>query len=353
MNPFRERQALRWQEAERRRIAAAPTTDRTRQRLPMRLWRHGASVWKGIVAAVISLSATASIILVVAVFIDSLVGRTISVQPLSVPRPVAEAGFTAEVAALRLRDAINNLAAQAKTSMPHREIMQQADILDVVVPTVGLSVQTLAAEVRTFLGIKRRQNISGEFAVGSGSIYLTLRLDGEPFFTSPKGADRERPVDLLAEGAGAALRATQPYIFAVLVYDSDKSLSFSIAETIIATSPKRSLEVGYAHILRGAVLGDLGRGDEAMAEYKVAIALDPKYAYPHHGLGNVLSDLGRGDEAMAEYKVAIALDPKYAYPHVGLGNVLSDLGRRDEAMAEYKAAVALDPTIAAQTPLAD
>jgi tetratricopeptide (TPR) repeat protein len=123
----------------------------------------------------------------------------------------------------------------------------------------------------------------------------------------------------LAEGAGAALRATQPYIFAVLVYDSDKSLSFSIAETIIATSPKRSLEARYAHILRGAVL----------------------------------RNLGRGDEAMAEYEVAIALDPKYAYPHVGLGNVLSDLGRRDEAMAEYKAAVALDPTIAAQTPLAN
>ena len=63
------------------------------------------------------------------------------------------------------------------TSMPHREIMQQADILDVVVPTVGLSVQTLAAEVRIFLGIKRRQNISGEFTVESGSTYLTLRLE--------------------------------------------------------------------------------------------------------------------------------------------------------------------------------
>jgi hypothetical protein len=349
MNPFRERQALRWQEAERRRIAAALTIDQTRQRLPMRRWRHWASVWKGIVAAVISLSAIASVILIAAVFIDSLVGRTISVQPLLVPKPVAEAGFTAEVAVLRLRDAINNLVAQAKTSMPHREIMQQADILDVVVPTVGLSVQTLAAEVRIFLGIKRRHNISGEFMVESGSTYLTLRLDGKPFFTSPKGADRERPIDLLAEGAGAALRATQPYIFAVLVYDSDKNLSFSIAETIIATSPKKSLEARYAHILRGAVLRNLGRRDEAMAEYKAVIVLDRQSADPHVGLGNVLRDLGRRDEAMAEYNAAIALDPKYAYPHHGLGAILRDLGRRDEARAEFKEAIALDPTIAAQT----
>jgi hypothetical protein len=136
------------------------------------------------------------------------------VQPLSVPKPVAEAGFTADVAALRLRDVINNLAAQARTSMPHREIKQQADVVDVVVPTVGLSVQTLTAKVRTLFGVKRRQTISGEFTMESGLLYLTLRLDGKLFFTSPKGADRERPVDLLAEGAGAARRATQPSIFA-------------------------------------------------------------------------------------------------------------------------------------------
>jgi tetratricopeptide (TPR) repeat protein len=37
-------------------------------------------------------------------------------------------------------------------------------------------------------------------------------------------------------------------------------------------------------------------------------------------LGNVLSELGRHDEAIAEYKAAITLDPKYAAPHFNLGN---------------------------------
>jgi tetratricopeptide (TPR) repeat protein len=54
----------------------------------------------------------------------------------------------------------------------------------------------------------------------------------------------------------------------------------------------------------------LGRRDEAIAEYKAAIALDPKFAFPHNGLGNVLRDLGRLGEAIAEYNAAIALDPK-------------------------------------------
>ena len=143
--------------------------------------------------------------------------RTLPVQPLSVPRSVAEAGFTAEIAAVRLRDAITDLAGQAKTSAPRRKIMQQADLVDVVVPTIGISVQSLAAQFRTFLGIKRRQTISGEVTTEGGLLFLTLRLDGT------RGVDRERPAELLADAARAALRATQPYIFAVLVYDSDKS----------------------------------------------------------------------------------------------------------------------------------
>ena len=74
-----------------------------------------------------------------------------------------------------------------------------------------------------------------------------------------------------------------------------------------------------------ASLGDPGRRDEAMVEYRAAIALKPQSAAPHNNLGNALRDLGRRDEAMAEYRAAIALNPKYAAPHNNLGNALREL----------------------------
>ena len=55
-----------------------------------------------------------------------------------------------------------------------------------------------------------------------------------------------------------------------------------------------------------ALLSRLEPGDELVV-WKVA--LDPKNASPHYNLGNVLRDMGRRDEAIAEYKAAIALDP--------------------------------------------
>ena len=53
----------------------------------------------------------------------------------------------------------------------------------------------------------------------------------------------------------------------------------------------------------------------------------------HFHLANVLNELGGSDEAIAEYKAAIALDPKFVPPHFTLGNVLKELGRSDEAIA--------------------
>ncbi len=52
--------------------------------------------------------------------------------------------------------------------------------------------------------------------------------------------------------------------------------------------------------------------DEAIAEYRKAIELDPKYVYAHNNLGMALRDKGRVDEAIAEWKKVIELDPKNA-----------------------------------------
>jgi tetratricopeptide (TPR) repeat protein len=46
----------------------------------------------------------------------------------------------------------------------------------------------------------------------------------------------------------------------------------------------------------------------------------------YHGLGNALKRQGKHDDAIAAYRKAIALDPKYAVAHTALGNALMEKG---------------------------
>src|SRR5262249_44312678 len=79
----------------------------------------------------------------------------------------------------------------------------------------------------------------------------------------------------------------------------------------------------------------------AIAEYKQAIALDPKVPLAHHNLGNALAAKGRLDDAIAEYKRAIDIDPKFASARFALGNALAAKGQLDDAIAHYKEAISL------------
>ncbi len=62
--------------------------------------------------------------------------------------------------------------------------------------------------------------------------------------------------------------------------------------------------------------------DEAIACFKTAIELDPKFAEAHYNLGLAMYGKGQVDEAIACYNKAIELDPKYAVAHNNLGVAL-------------------------------
>ncbi len=79
--------------------------------------------------------------------------------------------------------------------------------------------------------------------------------------------------------------------------------------------------------------GAMGTLDEAMAEYRKAIELDPKDSMAHNALGSALRQKGQVDEAIAELQKAIELNPKDASAHTSLGVVLRDKGQVDEAIA--------------------
>ncbi len=100
------------------------------------------------------------------------------------------------------------------------------------------------------------------------------------------------------------------------------------------------------------VANDLGnllqlakRSDEAEANYRRAIELDPKRASFHFNLGLVLEKRGANRDAMKEYKTAVELDPGHAWAHYQIGSLLEKSGRDNSAIRSYARAFALDPQL--------
>jgi Tfp pilus assembly protein PilF len=87
---------------------------------------------------------------------------------------------------------------------------------------------------------------------------------------------------------------------------------------------KDSLEVhptAEAHTYLGWTYHDLGKAEEAIAECKRAIALDPDFGNPYNDIGAYLIAMGRYDEAI-EWLERAVLAPRYGprhYPHFNLG----------------------------------
>jgi tetratricopeptide (TPR) repeat protein len=83
----------------------------------------------------------------------------------------------------------------------------------------------------------------------------------------------------------------------------------------------------------------------SISEFQRAIALNPNYATAHHWYGNgPLLALGRFEEAIAEGKRAIELDPLSPIINADLGQILYGARRYDEAIAQLRKTLEIDPT---------
>ena len=97
------------------------------------------------------------------------------------------------------------------------------------------------------------------------------------------------------------------------------------------------------HLNRAIVLRMAGRLSEALAANDLAIRCDPNLPQAFTNRGNVLQQLNRFAEALADHERAIALDPRFAQAHLNRGNVLQSLARLPEAIASLDQAIALAP----------
>jgi len=85
-----------------------------------------------------------------------------------------------------------------------------------------------------------------------------------------------------------------------------------------------------------AALDDVaeGRDEQAIDEYRQAIALDPSFTDALHGLSRALQNLNRLDEAIEVSNQISALDPDDVLAHTSLSILYQKKGMIPEAEAE-------------------
>lgn len=113
----------------------------------------------------------------------------------------------------------------------------------------------------------------------------------------------------------------------------------------------------YADVyhLRGLCFTLLDRPDEALQEFDHALALNSRYLEAHLHRGLVLNQLGRGAEAATAFELAAAAEgppvagfsapvaARLANEHARLGDLYAEVGALAEAVLEYRRAVELGP----------
>lgn len=144
-----------------------------------------------------------------------------------------------------------------------------------------------------------------------------------------KAAERamERLVEL-RPGLAAFMKASQ--VYRDRGWREDATLSMEHA----GGAAKAPVEKAYVLFRLGELAWERGDETEALRHYEAALRTDPALAQALGGRARVLAALGRGGEAVRDYRLALGRTAS-AELSLELGELLESMGRGDEARAVY------------------
>lgn len=94
--------------------------------------------------------------------------------------------------------------------------------------------------------------------------------------------------------------------------------------------------------MKADILGESGNIEGAISEWSKYIEKNPDFFGGYYRRGWFKDVSMKTDEAIEDYKMAIMLQPDYAYAHFGLADMLMRKGEKDKAQQEYAKVLELD-----------
>ena len=105
----------------------------------------------------------------------------------------------------------------------------------------------------------------------------------------------------------------------------------------------QNYDVANAYFQRGLDKAELGRYEDAIADWDEVIRLAPDFAAAYGNRGWAKLALERNREAITDCDEAIRLGANFAWIYNNRGAAKANLGRYDEAIADYDEATKVDP----------
>ena len=127
------------------------------------------------------------------------------------------------------------------------------------------------------------------------------------------------------------------------VDDAIKHYEKALASVQAGSGKHYGLSPAILHTRLGNAYAEKQLFDDALAQYRDAIASDANFADAHTNLAAILLQRGNIPEAIAECEKALAIPPEDAANHVRLGTLLRQAGRSQLAVLHYRRALEIDP----------
>ena len=183
------------------------------------------------------------------------------------------------------------------------------------------------------------------------------RLSGAPFTTQAHHDDQMRQMfeaarKLPPANSARALREAESAAEAALAHwPSDAVLWEQLAEIKQAEGDVPSAMAAAQHslnnlpsnadgwLLNGILLVKQEKYSDAATVFRQVTTLDHQAFWARHDLAVCLEKIGRRDEAIVEFKQALAMEPGYSTAWLGLGQLYEGMGRTNDANQCYSAAL--------------
>lgn len=197
----------------------------------------------------------------------------------------------------------------------------------------AFGMRTKEATARSVVEYQRSIELDGEYAPPYAGLAMTYALASVfGAMSTQEGMPKAKKAALRAIALDDSLASGHTALAFVLAH-----YEFNWAEA--EREFRRGIEVNAndanaRFFFSNSFLSPMGRHEEAIAEMKRALELDPRSASMESFFGQTLVWAGRLEEAMAQYQKCAEMFPRFAINHERMAHLYAYQGRYEEAIAE-------------------